>query len=188
MQEPTEALVEGSAALQGWRYGRTAQPPRDAHFILRPQHLHYTPAGPAPATLLCHPCQAEEAARRAEKQAAEAAKRAAEREERLRRAAQYQEPEWVRASEAAQQEEEETEVRAQLWCVCMLVVGHAGVPDCILNALQLSWGTVSPTCASEALAGVRMPMPSVGSVGCLCILLTSCFNSTSWQQAEHITG
>lgn len=60
----------------------------------------------------CHsPLQAEEAQRRAEQQAAEAAKRAAEREERLRRAAQYQEPEWVRASEAAQQDEYETEVR-----------------------------------------------------------------------------
>lgn len=57
--------------------------------------------------------QAEEAARRAEQQAAEAAKRAAEREERLRRAAEYQEPEWVRASEAAQQEDTETEVRQQ---------------------------------------------------------------------------
>lgn len=55
--------------------------------------------------------QAEEAARRAEQQAAEAARRAAEREERLRRAAEYQEPEWVRASEAAQQEDDETEVR-----------------------------------------------------------------------------
>lgn len=58
--------------------------------------------------------QAEEAARRAEQQAAEAAKRAAEREERLRRAAQYQEPDWVKAAEAAQQDEYETEVREAL--------------------------------------------------------------------------
>jgi hypothetical protein len=65
-----------------------------------------------PAPCASSPCpQAEEAARRAEQQAAEAARRAAEREERLRRAAEYQEPEWVRASEAAQQEDEETEVR-----------------------------------------------------------------------------
>jgi hypothetical protein len=62
---------------------------------------------------LCPACalQAEEAERRAEQQAAEAAKRAAEREERLRRAKEYQEPEWVRVSEAAQQDEYETEVR-----------------------------------------------------------------------------
>lgn len=50
--------------------------------------------------------QAEEAARRAEQQAAEAARRQAEREERLRRAAEYQEPEWARqGGEAAEDEE-----------------------------------------------------------------------------------
>jgi hypothetical protein len=65
--------------------------------------------------------QAEEAERRAEQQAAEAAKRAAEREERLRRAKEYQEPEWVRASEAAQQDEYETEVRAALLVICYVL-------------------------------------------------------------------
>lgn len=49
------------------------------------------------------------------------------------------------------------------------MVRHAGVPDCILSALQLSWGTVSPTCASEALAGVRMPMPSVLALSDVCV-------------------
>jgi hypothetical protein len=53
--------------------------------------------------------QAEEAARRVEQQAAEAARRAAEREERLRRAAEYEEPEWVKASEAVASD---SEVRA----------------------------------------------------------------------------
>lgn len=94
------------------------------HCILHPQHLQYTLAALPLHPPCVTPWQAEEAARRAEKQVAEAAKRAAEREERLRRAAQYQEPEWVRASEAAQQqEEEETEVRAQL--CCMYVDGAA---------------------------------------------------------------
>lgn len=50
--------------------------------------------------------QAEEAVRRAEQQAAEAARRQAEREERLRRAAEYEEPEWARQSEATAEDEE----------------------------------------------------------------------------------
>jgi hypothetical protein len=68
------------------------------------QAAHAPPTPPPPANVRLRPHtrpQAEEAARRAAQQAAEAAKRAAEKEARLRRAAAYQEPEWVRASEAA---------------------------------------------------------------------------------------
>jgi hypothetical protein len=55
-------------------------------------------------SLLC--IQAEEAVRRAEQQAAEAARRAAEREEKLRRAAEYEEPDWVKNSEAVASDSE----------------------------------------------------------------------------------
>jgi hypothetical protein len=75
--------------------------------------------------------------RRAEQQAAEAARRAAEREKRLRRAAEYEEPEWAKASEAAASDSEVSMPASKLlavqWvhcpcccCCCGVGAGQSG--------------------------------------------------------------
>jgi hypothetical protein len=89
--------------------------------------------------------QAEEAARRAERQAAEEARRQAERQERLRRAAEYVEPEWARPSGAcsgssSDDDGSSSEVRLCASVVSRLYAGNSAVKVCTpLPTLLLSW-------------------------------------------------